>query len=159
MPCAILLLGNLGTCVTRASWNLCSLYYSWNLDPILHWGTLELMKYIHNVPLMHGCTGNFNHVTVDRDGFRLKQNTPKRVTMTITPSPNNQSPLNIQRYSTCTCMYTTVHEPMTLCSLDWLYIIFLCRCFGILLSPGKDLPQSQMNLLDNMVPDSHVTVV
>ena len=43
------------------------------------------------------CAGNFSHVTVDKDCFRLKQNTRKKVTMTIVPSPNNQSPLNIQR--------------------------------------------------------------
>ena len=41
--------------------------------------------------------GNFSHVMVDKDCFRLKPNTRKRVTMTIVPAPNNQSPLNIQR--------------------------------------------------------------
>ena len=41
--------------------------------------------------------GNFNPVTVDKDCFRLRQNTRKRVTLTIIPSPNNQSPLNIER--------------------------------------------------------------
>ena len=26
-----------------------------------------------------------------------------------------------------------------------------CRCFGLLISPGKDVKNSEMNLLDNMV--------
>ena len=30
-------------------------------------------------------------------------------------------------------------------------VLICCRCFGMLLSPGKDLAHSQMNLLDNMV--------
>ena len=30
-------------------------------------------------------------------------------------------------------------------------LVYVSRCFGMLLSPGRDLENSQMNLLDNMV--------
>ena len=31
--------------------------------------------------------------------------------------------------------------------------VYCPRCFGLLISPGKDVKQSEMNLLDNMVRD------
>ena len=50
--------------------------------------------------------GNFHHVIVDKDCFRLRQNTRKKVSMTIFPSPSNIAPLNIQRYILYAC---TIH--------------------------------------------------
>ena len=56
------------------------------------------MEYVSSMcVLVCVCVGNFHHVIVDKDCFRLRQNTRKRVTMTILPSPNNTAPLSIQR--------------------------------------------------------------
>ena len=41
--------------------------------------------------------------------------------------------------NTCACVYT------------WIPSLPACRCFGLLISPGKDVKNSEMNLLDNMV--------
>ena len=40
----------------------------------------------------------------------------------------------------------------------WIQSLPACRCFGLLISPGKDVKNSEMNLLDNMVGCSHQCV-
>ncbi len=37
------------------------------------------------------------------------------------------------------------------CDSHLTYLMCLARCFGLLVSPGKDVKGTEMNLLDNMV--------
>ena len=136
---------------------------------------------------------------MDKDCFRLRQNMNKKVTMTISPSHNNHSPLNIERSVTYSSLDQSIaleasfqccggvgsiipvlwgcwlHQSSVVGVLEASFqccggvgcinpVLWGCdihstafpfclvyRCFGILLSPGKGLEHSQMNLLDNMV--------
>lgn len=63
---------------------------------------------------------NYSPVPMDKDCFRLRQKTKKKVVFTVA-QPSSARPLVVE------------------------------RCFGLLISPGKDVKQSEMNLLDNMV--------
>ena len=56
------------------------------------------------------------------------------------------------------CSTPTVHMKCSIHVLymcTWIQSLPACRCFGLLISPGKDVKNSEMNLLDNMVGCSH----
>lgn len=59
-----------------------------------------------------------------------------------------------------TCIYSTLSLQCVYLSISWCMSCNIqtcthgsipCRCFGLLISPGKDVKNSEMNLLDNMV--------
>lgn len=70
----------------------------------------------------------FQHVpTTDKDCFKLRQNTKKKVLLTISQPGSAR-------------------------------ILLVERCFGLLISPGKGVKHSEMNLLDNMKCETQESV-
>ena len=164
--------------------------------------------------------GGFTAVPLDKDCFKLRQNTKKKISLTVS-QPSTARPLVVERWvystglvyimnslksrqsfnlvvcpeilwqetikfsctvrvnvschrhNTCTSKPSSLHVWNSLPKINvkcagtlagkhrynvsaishplssqfYMY----CRCFGLLISPGKDVKNSEMNLLDNMV--------